>query len=96
MNVRSKNETAKKNYIRTLKMTWTNNRNFKLVVLKFQLLVVFYLINGRLAYKGYLSDDANEYNRELNSNFSQINSNEPPGKPFIFRLSKAFSISSIN
>lgn len=61
-------------------MTWTNNQNYKLVVLKFQLLVVFYLINGRLAYKGYLSDDANEYNRELNSNFSQINSNEPPGK----------------
>lgn len=71
-------------------MTWTNNQNYKLVVLKFQLLVVFYLINGRLAYKGYLSDDANEYNRELNSNFSQINSNEPPGKPFIFRLNKTF------
>lgn len=51
-----------------------------MVVLKFQLLVVFYLINGRYAYRDYLSDDANEYRHESNSNSSQINSNEPHGK----------------
>lgn len=63
-------------------MTWINNqrKKLKMVVLKFQLLVVFYLINGRYAYRDYLSDDANEYRHESNSNSSQINSNEPHGK----------------
>lgn len=59
-------------------MTRTYNQNFKMVVLKCQLLVVFYLINGRYAYRGYLSDDANEY--ETSTNSSQIHFNEPPGK----------------
>lgn len=51
------------------------NQNFKMIVLKIQLLVVFYLINGRYAYKEY-----DNYDHGTRSNFSQINSNEPPGK----------------
>lgn len=52
-----------------------------MIGLRFQLVVVFYtLISGRYAYKEYLSDDANEYNHETGTNFSQINYNEPPGK----------------
>lgn len=54
-----------------------------MLVLKFQLLVVFHLISGRYAYKEYLSDDANKYDHEIGTNYSQINSNEPPGKSFI-------------
>lgn len=51
-----------------------------MIGLRFQMLVVFYLISGRYAYKEYVSDDANEYNHETGTNFSQINYNEPPGK----------------
>lgn len=51
-----------------------------MLALRFQLLVVFYLISGRYAYKEYLSDDANEYGHETATNYSQTNSNEPPGK----------------
>lgn len=61
-------------------MASIKNQNFKMIALRFQLLVVFYLINGRYAYKEYLSDDANEFNHETGTNFSQINYNEPPGK----------------
>lgn len=60
------------------KVTRTYNQNFKMVVLKFQLLVVFYLINGRYAYRGYLADDAKIH--EISTNPSQIHFNEPPGK----------------
>lgn len=61
-------------------MASNKNQNLKMIGLRFQLLVVFYLINGRYAYKEYLSDDANEYNHETGTNSSQINYNEPPGK----------------
>lgn len=61
-------------------MASNKNQNFKMLVLRLQWFVVFYLINGRYAYKEYLSDDANEYSHETATNFSQINSNEPPGK----------------
>lgn len=63
-------------------MTWTNNQTFKMVVLKFRLLIVLYIIDGRYAYKGYLSDDANEFASSINS--SQIHFNEPPGKLIFF------------
>lgn len=61
-------------------MASKKNQNLKMIGLRFQLLVVFYLISGRYAYKEYVSDDANEYNHETDTNFSQINYNEPPGK----------------
>lgn len=63
-----------------LEMASNKNHNLKLIVPRFQLLVVFYLISGRHAYREYLSDDANEYDHETTTTFSQINSNEPPGK----------------
>lgn len=70
-----------------------NNQKPKMVVLKFQLLVVFYIINGRFAYRDYLSDDGNEYRHESNSNTSQINTNDPPGKQlFLFKYSNSFQL----
>lgn len=51
-----------------------------MVALKCQLFVVFYMISGRYAYRDYLSDDANEYRHESNSDSSQNNSSKPPGK----------------
>lgn len=63
-----------------LEMALNKNQNLKMIALRFQLLVVFCLISGRYAYKEYLSDDANEYNHETGTNFSQINYSEPPGK----------------
>lgn len=63
-----------------LELTSNRNQAKRMIVLRFQLLVVFYLISGQCAYSEYLSDDANEYDHETATNFSQINSNEPPGK----------------
>lgn len=51
-----------------------------MVVLTFQLIVVFTVVTGRYAYKEYSSDNSNEYRYDSNSNSSQINPNEAPGK----------------
>lgn len=61
-------------------MMWIKMRNSEMEMLTFQLIVVFCLINGRFAYRDYASDDAGDFGYESGSNFSQYNSNEPPGK----------------
>lgn len=55
--------------------------------LTIQLFVVLYLIDGRFAYRDYLSDDASDYQQESNPNSG---SNETPGKRKIFRFKIGF------
>lgn len=62
---------------KSAKMTRVDEKNSKMVVLKFQLIVLFCFINGRFAYR---ADDSNDYRYDSSSNFSQISNNEPPGK----------------
>ena len=56
--------------------------------LSVQLFVVLYLVNGRYAYRDYLSDGASEYQQESSPNSG---SNESPGKQFsLFQILHRF------
>lgn len=73
-------------------MAWINDYNLKMVVLQMQLIVVVCLINGRHAYRQYAADDAGNYGQDLVSNFSQIDSNEPPGKDIFSPIAMQLSV----